>query len=101
MLSYQDLIYRGDAILAINERIHQIGRENDPDVLSIRQAVREVSKAYPRPARRGKWIVYTGRGKRQYMCSECSAEEKNPKAAHFCYNCGADMREIDPDAEVH
>lgn len=56
-------------------------------------AIDNIPAADVRPVKRGKWIVYTGRGKRQYMCSECSAEEKNPKVAHYCYNCGADMME--------
>ena len=39
----------------------------------------------------GRWIKYTGMGKVQWMCSECSAEEKNPKVANYCYHCGAKM----------
>ena len=39
----------------------------------------------------GRWIKYTGMGKMQWMCSECSAEEKNPKVANYCYHCGAKM----------
>lgn len=44
------------------------------------------------PVRHGKWIEYNATGKKQWMCSECCAEEKNPKVARFCYWCGADMR---------
>jgi hypothetical protein len=40
----------------------------------------------------GKWIEYNATGKKQWMCSECCVEEKNPKVARFCYWCGADMR---------
>ena len=43
------------------------------------------------PVVHGKWIKYTGMGKMQWMCSECSAEEKNPKVANYCYHCGAKM----------
>lgn len=39
----------------------------------------------------GRWVKYTGMGKEQWMCSECSAEEKNPKVANYCYHCGAKM----------
>ena len=39
----------------------------------------------------GRWVKYTGMGKEQWMCSECSAEEKNPKIARYCYYCGAKM----------
>lgn len=42
--------------------------------------------------KKGKWIEYKATGKKQWMCSECCAEEKNPKVARFCYWCGADMR---------
>ena len=45
--------------------------------------------------RHGRWIKYTGTGKEQWMCSECSAEEKNPKVANYCYHCGAKMTRED------
>lgn len=40
-----DLIYRDAAIEAVFDRILQIGYENNVDVLSIRQAIREVPAA--------------------------------------------------------
>ena len=43
------------------------------------------------PVVHGRWVKYTGMGKEQWMCSECSAEEKNPKIARYCYYCGAKM----------
>lgn len=43
------------------------------------------------PVAHGEWIKYTGMGKVQWMCSKCSAEEKNPKVANYCYHCGAKM----------
>lgn len=49
MNSTNDLIRRGDAIDAVFERIKQIGFEENADVLSIRQAVREVSAVQPEP----------------------------------------------------
>ena len=39
-----DLINRGDAIEAVNERIMQIGYDNETLVLSIRQAIRDVPR---------------------------------------------------------
>ena len=44
-----DLIRRGDAVDAVYERIKQIGFEENAAVLSIRQAVREVSAVQPEP----------------------------------------------------
>lgn len=43
------------------------------------------------PVVHGRWVKYTGMGKEQWMCSECSVEEKNPKIARYCYYCGAKM----------
>lgn len=42
-----DLIRRDDAIEAVYTRIKQIGLENDPYVLSIRQAIRDMPAAQP------------------------------------------------------
>lgn len=42
MSNTNDYINRGKAINAVHQRIKQIGYDNDPDVLSIRQAVRDV-----------------------------------------------------------
>ena len=50
-----------------------------------------LEKADVVPVVHGRWIKYTGMGKVQWMCSECSAEEKNPKVANYCYHCGAKM----------
>lgn len=40
----------------------------------------------------GEWIEYNATGKKQYMCSNCCMEEKNPKIARYCYWCGAKMK---------
>lgn len=42
-----DLISRQAAIDAVYERIRQIGYENDPHALSIRQAIRDLPSAQP------------------------------------------------------
>jgi len=44
-----DLIDRQAAIDAVYERIRQIGYENNPLVLSIRQAIRDLPSAQPEP----------------------------------------------------
>lgn len=45
MADTNDLINRGEAILAVSERIRQIGLDNDPHVLSIRQVIRDLPSA--------------------------------------------------------
>lgn len=47
MTNAADLINRGDAILAVYKRIKQLGMENDADVLSIRQSIRDLASAQP------------------------------------------------------
>ena len=42
-----DLINRQDAIDAVYERIHQIGYEDNPKVLSVRQVIRDLPSAEP------------------------------------------------------
>lgn len=53
--------------------------------------VRKVQPADVVEVVHARWIKYTGMGKVQWMCSKCSAEEKNPKVANYCYHCGAKM----------
>jgi hypothetical protein len=65
--------------------------------LKFYEAIDAAIKALEQPTveperKKGKWIEYNATGKKQWMCSECCAEEKNPKVARFCYWCGADMR---------
>ena len=45
MSNTNDFIRRGDAIEAVHDRICQIGYERNSNVLSIRQAVRDVPAA--------------------------------------------------------
>lgn len=45
MNNTNDYIRRGDAIEAVHDRICQIGYERNTNVLSIRQAVRDVPAA--------------------------------------------------------
>lgn len=45
MADMDGLINRGDAIFAVTERIKQIGYDNDPLVLSIRQAIVDLPSA--------------------------------------------------------
>ena len=68
--------------------LHEIGRRERDDIVWALESAPTVDAA---PVRHGRWIKYTGTGKVQWMCSECSAEEKNPKVANWCYHCGARM----------
>ena len=56
--------------------------------------IEDIHAADVAPVVHGRWVKYTGMGKEQWMCSECSAEEKNPKIARYCYHCGAKMGEM-------
>ena len=60
-------------------------------VSTIADTLQDMRPADVAPVVYGRWIKYTGMGKVQWMCSECSAEEKNPKVANYCYHCGAKM----------
>jgi hypothetical protein len=53
--------------------------------------IKSIPAADVAPVVHARWIKYTGMGKVQWMCSKCSAEEKNPKVANYCYHCGAKM----------
>jgi hypothetical protein len=67
------------------------GTTFDDGVLWVLEKIAELPAIQPE-RKKGKWIEYNATGKKQWMCSECCAEEKNPKVARFCYWCGADMR---------
>lgn len=62
-----------------------------PDYMTVWKYLHQLPSAQPE-RKKGKWLEYNATGKKQWMCSECCAEEKNPKVARFCYWCGADMR---------
>lgn len=81
-----DTIYRQAAIEAL---ISFFGLSIEGEYGS---AIQEVLNGLPSARKKGKWIEYNATGKKQWMCSECCVEEKNPKVARFCYWCGADMR---------
>lgn len=91
-----DYIRRQDAIDAFN-RIKNILKKPETahyDTLmfyEIEDVLEDVEPADVVQVVHGRWIKYTGMGKVQWMCSECSAEEKNPKVANYCYHCGAKM----------
>ena len=67
--------------------------------IGILQAIQE-QPTIETERKKGKWIEYNATGKKQWMCSECCAKEKNPKVARFCYWCGADMRGEDDDIPI-
>ena len=83
-----DYISREDAKDALQEKVF---RNLTDEFYGAMQAIDEIESADVVPVVHGKWIKYTGMGKVQWMCSECSAEEKNPKIARYCYYCGAKM----------
>ena len=83
----EDLISRKAAIDAVYGRIRQIGYENNPLVLSIRQAIRELPTAKPE-RKRGRWSGNNA-------CPFCGFQpwfERDIHTLSFCPNCGADMR---------
>lgn len=83
-----DYIRREDTKDALQEKVfHNLTDE----FYGAMQVLDELPPADVAPVVHGRWIKYTGMGKVQWMCSECSAEEKNPKVANYCYHCGAKM----------
>lgn len=70
-----------------DHEIH-IADEAFADAIRIIESIEPVDAA---PVAHSRWIKYTGMGKVQWMCEKCSAEEKNPKVANYCYHCGAKM----------
>ena len=86
-----DLISRQAAIDAVYERMRQIGYENYPHVLSIRQAIRDLPPAQSE-RKKGHWIKISPAN--IYECSECGKNVMTGdiSAYDFCHGCGADMR---------
>lgn len=84
-----ELIRKQDVIDAIYEQLEQIGYENDPSVLSIMQAIRDLPSAEP-GRKTGKWLKYDGVFDYDVKCSEC--ECPNYYETDFCPDCGAYMR---------
>lgn len=91
-----DYIEREEAILAVDERIKQIGYEGSPLVLSIRQSIRDVPSADVKPVVHGRWDGY-GR------CTACGMFWDEMRTMDgddtgywyemppYCNNCGAKM----------
>jgi len=98
-----EYIKQYDAMIAIYKRIKQIGMENNPNVLSIRQAVLDIPAADVEPVRHGRWEeTMEDIGWSEEMCAECSVcgedyvlSEWSMKdfvsVMHYCPNCGAKM----------
>lgn len=83
-----EYIRREDAKDALQEKVfHNLTDE----FYGAMQVIDELEPADVAPVEHGRWIKYTGIGRVQWMCSECGAEEKNPKVANYCYHCGAKM----------
>lgn len=81
-----EYIKKEDAVNAIYERLFQIGYDQDPLALSIRQFVRELPGEDVVAKRVGEW---QDRGSMSCRCSNCGC--KSPKEYNYCPNCGAIM----------
>ena len=86
-----EYICKQDVVEAVDRIFDNVPMELTTEILRLRRELRELPSADVAPVRHGRWVKYTGMGKEQWMCSECSAEEKNPKVANYCYHCGAKM----------
>ena len=97
MADTNDLINRGEAILAVTERIRQLGLDDDYHVVSIRQAIRDL----PSEQRTGRWTKkdVSSKGVEEWQsaqCSVCGKWHTSPYMyffAHYnyCPWCGARM----------
>ena len=104
-----DLIRRSDAICAIYDRIKQIGKDTDPYVLSIRQAVRDIPAVDAVEVRHSYWedveVEDVGELTPLYIqsiasmrCASCNRYhnevyycDKPKKTALYCPYCGDRM----------
>jgi uncharacterized protein YlaI len=97
-----DYISRDEAIEKIRyEGIYGSGfsdKEREDDVVDM---IWSIPAADVKPVVRGKWIdegtFADNNNAHAYMCSNCCSHvieyPEEIKDQHFCYNCGADMRE--------
>ena len=95
----KDIIYREDAIKAVEDVSENYTKEGDrewhPHIDFITQALVQVSSVSPK---RGEWIEFdTKWGRSLYYCTNCMETSEVPTAFgkplyNFCPNCGADMR---------
>ncbi len=85
------------------ERIPFTNCDNTPNTITAKDvylAIRRAPRIEAVPVIRGDWIQYWNERYRinsGYFCSICNA--RNGVKQNFCYNCGADMREISNDNE--
>ena len=92
MNSYSDYIDRGAAIQALTERIKNIGRENDCDILSLRQVIRDIPAADVRPVVHAKQMLENTPDEYWGDWGTCTAcGESTIYGYNFCPNCGAKM----------
>ena len=91
-----DLISRQDAIYALLEkgqksRRYKVGEIWELNFDEIREALATVPSAEPK---KGKWIDFSDEG--YVECPYCHSAtncDGNKEELHYCYSCGADMRE--------
>lgn len=102
-----DYIKREDAIEALGEEPY-VWSDTDVEIAEHAQWVSDVKAIEAVPSadvverKRGEWIRVTEELGESWMCSECMEEfiphdgmEEFASYAHFCPNCGADMRRSD------
>ena len=105
----KDIIYREDAIKAVEDVSENYTKEGDrewhPHIDFITQALVQVPFV---PPKRGEWIdkgwkgdwqfETDGRGNcwHEYECSECGFHNKGGKS-NYCPNCGAKMKGADDE----
>lgn len=83
-----DLIDRQAAINAVNTALFpMINTAKDAE-----KALRDLPSAQPRP--RGRWIDHTDDGYVECpFCGSATNCDDNISELHYCFSCGADMRE--------
>lgn len=86
----KDLIERQAAIDAINGVLV----EDDARKVWFRLALQNLPSAQPE-RKKGKWIDYTEDGYVECpFCHNATNCDGNKDELHFCFSCGADMREV-------
>lgn len=88
-----DYISRQEAINALDKRFDSIPMEQTTEILQLRKDLRELPPAQPE-RQKGEWIDYTEDGYVECpFCHNATNCDGNKDELHFCFSCGADMRE--------
>lgn len=86
--------YHGDSILSAIYCIAEGKEKNKP--------IEPIERFTPTEERqKGKWLDYSEDGYVECpFCGMATNCDENKEELHFCFNCGADMRDIDSLKEV-